>query len=227
VSAYYNEIDPYAAHWLRNLIAAGLIPDGEVDERSIEVVEAADLRQFRQCHFFAGIGGWAYAARLAGWPDDRELWTGSLPCQPYSVGGLQRGHDDPRDLWSHQIRLVRECRPLCWMGEQVAAAIGKGWLDRLFDDLEAIGYACGATVVQACAAREGKDWSRAEVLRALDNGTGVAKRICSLSPLIPSEQVVGLNPSFAGWLMGYPAEWIACAPSRGTATPLSRKSPPK
>jgi DNA (cytosine-5)-methyltransferase 1 len=151
VSAYYNEIDPYAAHWLRNLIAAGLIPDGEVDERSIEVVEAADLRQFRQCHFFAGIGGWAYAARLAGWPDDRELWTGSLPCQPYSVGGLQRGHDDPRDLWSHQIRLVRECRPLCWMGEQVAAAIGKGWLDRLFDDLEAIGYACGATVVQACA----------------------------------------------------------------------------
>ena len=33
--AYYNEFDPMAAAWLRELIKAGLIPDGEVDERSI------------------------------------------------------------------------------------------------------------------------------------------------------------------------------------------------
>jgi DNA (cytosine-5)-methyltransferase 1 len=36
MSAYYNEIDPYAAQWLRNLIAKNLIAPGEVDERSIE-----------------------------------------------------------------------------------------------------------------------------------------------------------------------------------------------
>ena len=43
-SAYYNEIDPYAAQWLRNLIANGHIAPGEVDERSIEDVTPDDLR---------------------------------------------------------------------------------------------------------------------------------------------------------------------------------------
>ena len=33
MTAYYNEIDPYAAQWLRNLIAAGHLPAGDVDER--------------------------------------------------------------------------------------------------------------------------------------------------------------------------------------------------
>ena len=56
-SAYYNEIDDYAARWLRNLIAAGLIPDGDVDERDIRDVRPDDLRGYRQAHFFAGCGG--------------------------------------------------------------------------------------------------------------------------------------------------------------------------
>ena len=38
LAAYYNEIDPFAAQWLRNLIAGGHIAPGEVDERSIEDV---------------------------------------------------------------------------------------------------------------------------------------------------------------------------------------------
>ena len=148
---YYNEFDPYAAQWLRNLIAAGHLPEGDVDERSIVDVAADDLVGYRQCHFFAGIGGWSLAASLAGWPDNREIWTGSPPCQPFSVAGKQRGTDDERHLWPHLFRLLRARRPAVLMGEQVAAAVGKDWLDGVFADLEGIGYACGAVVVPACA----------------------------------------------------------------------------
>lgn len=44
--AYYNEIDPYAADWLRNLIAAGRIAPGDVDERDIQDVQPSDLRGY-------------------------------------------------------------------------------------------------------------------------------------------------------------------------------------
>jgi len=151
MSAYYNEMEPYAAQWLRNLIDKGLIAKGEVDERSILDVAPADLRGFTQCHFFAGIGGWSLAARLAGWPDERPLWTGSAPCQPFSVAGQQKGKEDERHLWPVFFGLIRACRPPVVMGEQVAAAVGKDWLDGVSTDLEGIGYACGAVVVPACA----------------------------------------------------------------------------
>lgn len=151
MAAYYNEIDPYAAQWLRNLIAAGHIAPGDVDERSIVDVQADDLKGYTQCHFFAGIGGWSYAARLAGYPDDRGLWTGSCPCQPFSVAGSGKGQADERHLWPIFFALISARRPNVVMGEQVAAAVGKDWLDGVHSDLESIGYACGATVVPACA----------------------------------------------------------------------------
>lgn len=151
MSAYYNEIEPYAAQWLRNLIAKGLIADGEVDTRSIVDVQPVDLRGFTQCHFFAGIGGWSHALRLAGWPDDRPVWTGSCPCQPFSSAGKGAGQADERHLWPIFFDLIRACRPLVVMGEQVAAAVGKSWLDGVCTDLEGIGYATRAAVVPACA----------------------------------------------------------------------------
>lgn len=149
MTAYYNEFDPKAAAWLRELIADGLIAAGDVDERSIVDVQGSDLEGYSQCHFFSGIGGWSYALRLAGWPDDAPVWTGSCPCQPYSVAGKQNGADDARHLWPHMARLVRECRPPVVFGEQVAHAIRLGWLDGVFTDLEAAGYACGAAVLGA------------------------------------------------------------------------------
>ena len=148
--SYYNEIDPYAAQWLRNLIANKLIADGDVDERSIRDVAAADLHGYTQCHFFAGIGVWSYALRLAGWPDDRPVWTGSCPCQPFSAAGKGKGFDDDRHLWPEFHRLIAECRPPVVFGEQVASKDGLGWLDTVHTDMEASGYAVGAADLPAC-----------------------------------------------------------------------------
>jgi hypothetical protein len=108
MTAYCNEIDPYAAQWLRNLIAAGHIAPGDVDERDIRDVRPSDLLGYRQCHFFAGIGVWSYALRRAGWPDNRPVWTGSEPCQPFSAAGSGKGFADERFLrpfWQHLIRV--------------------------------------------------------------------------------------------------------------------------
>lgn len=151
MSVYYNENDRFAAAWLRELMKAGQIPDGEVDERSIELVQPDDLRGFRQCHFFAGIGGWAYALRLAGWPDDRDVWTGSCPCQPWSMAGKGAGADDPRHLWPAWFRLISECRPGRVFGEQVDSADGMYWLDAVHDDMENEGYAVGSVGLPACS----------------------------------------------------------------------------
>jgi DNA (cytosine-5)-methyltransferase 1 len=144
VSAYYNEIDPYAAQWLRNLIAAGHIAPGDVDTRSIVDVQPDDLRGYVQCHFFAGIGGWSHALRLAGWPDDRPVWTGSCPCQPFSSAGKQKGFADERHLWPEFFRLIRERRPGLIFGEQVARRAGYAWWDTVAADLESEGYAAAA-----------------------------------------------------------------------------------
>jgi len=150
MAAYYNEIDPYAAQWLRNLIKEGLIADGDVDTRSIADVHPVDLLGYDQCHFFAGIGGWSYALRLAGWPDDRPVWTGSCPCQPFSLAGKQGGFDDDRHLWPQFKRLIAERSPATVFGEQVASATK--WLGLVRSDLEAMGYAVGAMPIQAASA---------------------------------------------------------------------------
>jgi DNA (cytosine-5)-methyltransferase 1 len=146
---YYNEIDPYAAAWLRELIKNGHIAPGEVDERSIADVQPTDLDGFSQCHFFAGIGGWSYALRLAGWRNE-PVWTGSCPCQPLSSAGKRKGHADERHLWPAFYRLISECKPSAVFGEQVASTDGREWLAGIRADLEGIGYACGGA--DLCAA---------------------------------------------------------------------------
>ena len=147
--AYYNEIDAYCAAWLRNLIAAGHIPAGDVDERDIREVSGDDLKGFGACHFFAGIGGWAYAGRLAGIPDAESLWTGSCPCQPLSSAGQRKGHADERHLWPAFHALIAKRRPATVLGEQVASKDGREWLAGIRADLEALGYAIGAADLPA------------------------------------------------------------------------------
>jgi DNA (cytosine-5)-methyltransferase 1 len=144
MTAWYNEIDPYAAQWLRNLIAAGHIAPGIVDERSIEDVKPEEIRNFTQCHFFAGIGVWSHALRNAGWEDSRPVWTGSCPCQPFSSAGKGAGFDDERHLWPAFHHLIKKCRPAIIVGEQVASHDANFWIDLVQDDMEVLGYAFGA-----------------------------------------------------------------------------------
>ena len=143
MTAYYNEYDKSAAQWLRNLIEAGHIAPGYVDERSVEDVYPSDLRGFTQCHFFAGIGVWSYALRNAGWGDNRPVWTGSCPCQPFSAAGKGAGFDDERHLWPAFHHLIKQCAPAIVFGEQVASKAVEPWIDLVHADVEALGYAFG------------------------------------------------------------------------------------
>jgi DNA (cytosine-5)-methyltransferase 1 len=165
--AYYNEREPYAAQWLRNLIAAGLIASGDVDERDILDVHPSDLKGYAQCHFFAGIGVWSYALRRAGWPDDRRVWTGSCPCQPFSQAGEGLAFDDERHLWPHWFHLIAQRRPPVIFGEQVASKDALPWLDLVHADLEAAGYAVGDA--DLCAAGVGAPHIRQRLFFVADH----------------------------------------------------------
>jgi DNA (cytosine-5)-methyltransferase 1 len=150
---YYNENNPELEPWLYELMRAGAIPAGYVDTRSVEDVTPNDLRGFTQHHFFAGIGVWALALRIAGWPDSRPIWTGSCPCQPFSTAGGKSGFEDERHLWPSWFHLIRQRKPNVIFGEQVASADGLTWLDLVCNDLEGADYAVGA--VDLCAAGVG------------------------------------------------------------------------
>jgi len=177
---YYNEFDPKAAAWLRELIKAEVIPLGEVDERSIVEVKASDLAGYTQCHFFAGIGGWAEALRLAGFPSTRSVWTASLPCQPFSAAGKQLGVEDERHLWPVFFDLVKECKPDLIVGEQVARAIGFNWLDGIRADLEGADYTLGAAVLGAHSVGAPHKRQRLYWL-AYTSGTGTGRHTGSAS----------------------------------------------
>jgi DNA (cytosine-5)-methyltransferase 1 len=157
-TGYYNEHDKFNVEWLKHLMAAGMIAPGEIDGRDIQQVRAEELRGFTQCHFFAGIGVWSYALRLAGWNDTEHVWTGSVPCQPLSCAGQQKGHADQRHLWPAFYRLIAERSPSVVFGEQVASKLGREWFSGVRADLEGVGYACGAA--DLCSAGFGAPHSR-------------------------------------------------------------------
>lgn len=150
MAVYYNEIEEDAADWMRRLIRRGVLPEGDVDTRSITEVSPDDLTGYSQCHFFAGIGTWAFALKNAGWPEDRKVWTGSCPCQPFAAPGRKKGFEDERHLWPVWFRLITEHEPDVVFGEQVASPDGLPWLDLVQSDMEEEGYAFGA--FDLCAA---------------------------------------------------------------------------
>lgn len=167
-TTWYNENAAHATAWLRALIAAGHLPAGGVDARSIADVRATDLGAVTAAHFFAGIGGWPLALRLAGWPAGRSVWTGSCPCQPFSSAGRRRGAGDARHCWPAWHALIRERRPPTILGEQVASRAGRRWLAGVRADLEALGYAVGAA--DLCAAGVGAPHIRQRLFWVAESG---------------------------------------------------------
>lgn len=93
-------------------------------------------------------GGWDHALNLAGWVG--PVWTGSCPCQPFSIAGSQKGFDDPRHLWPAWKKLIRIGKPATIFGEQVAAAAD--WLRLVRGDLEALDYTIGIMPIEAACA---------------------------------------------------------------------------
>jgi DNA (cytosine-5)-methyltransferase 1 len=172
---FYNDNDPKVCAWLRELIAAGELPPGDVDCRSILEVKADEVREYEQCHFFAGIGGWPLALRWAGLEGVAGIWTGSCPCQPLSCAGQRKGHADERHLWPAFHDLIAECRPATVFGEQVASKDGREWFAGVRLDLEELGYACGGA--DLCAASVGAPHQRQRLFWVADaDGRGEGDR---------------------------------------------------
>jgi DNA (cytosine-5)-methyltransferase 1 len=176
VKVYYSEFAAYPVEWLENQIKNNQIAGGRVDGRSIKLVSARELEGYKRCHFFAGPGSWEVALQQAGWPEDEEVWTGSCPCQSFSVAGKGKGVHDDRHLWPDFSRLIKARKPKNIFGEQVAGrkVTGKLWNPKAFErlkpedrgkaedadrdawfnhvqnDLEGIGYVVGHCVFPAC-----------------------------------------------------------------------------
>ena len=211
----YNDTDSFCNQWVRNLIDAGALPRGDVNERSIEDIRRGDLEGYRQAHFFNGIGGWPYALKLAGW-GDREVWTGSCPCQPFSGAGQRQGASDQRHLWPAFFELIAECRPATIFGEQVGGTLGREWLAAVRADLEAIGYAVGGADLAAASVgaphiRQRLFWVGNPVGEGLEghaghgDGGGEPRRV---------SQEEARSVAQAGWS---DLEWLPC--SDGKARP--------
>lgn len=171
MSVYYNENDLYAAEWLKNLIEAGYLPEGDIDTRNIQDISVDDLIGYNQHHFFAGIGGWALALWLAGWPENKPVWTGSPPCQPFSTAGKKKGISDERHLWPVWFELIKYFRPNVIFGEQVARKTGLQWLDIVCNDLENTNYSVGA--FNLCAPSVGAPHQRQRLYFVGENADGL------------------------------------------------------
>jgi len=81
-----------------------------------------------------------------------DIITGGFPCQPFSVAGKRRGTEDDRYLWDETIRVIRECKPRWFIGENVEGIIniseGKV-LQQIQKDLEEEGFEVQCLVIPA------------------------------------------------------------------------------
>jgi DNA (cytosine-5)-methyltransferase 1 len=60
-----------------------------------------------------------------------DLVAGGPPCQPFSIGGRHRGHEDARDMWPEAVRAVRETMPRSFIFENVRGLMRDAFSDYL------------------------------------------------------------------------------------------------
>jgi DNA (cytosine-5)-methyltransferase 1 len=81
-----------------------------------------------------------------------DVVTGGFPCQPFSVAGKRKGTDDDRYLWDETIRVVRECKPKWFIGENVEGLVNiqEGMvLRQVQNDLEKEGFEVQCIIIPA------------------------------------------------------------------------------
>jgi DNA (cytosine-5)-methyltransferase 1 len=81
-----------------------------------------------------------------------DIITGGFPCQPFSVAGKRKGTADDRYLWDETIRVVAECKPRWFIGENVEGLINinNGMvLRQVQTDLEDQGFQVQCIVIPA------------------------------------------------------------------------------
>lgn len=97
--------------------------------KSLAVVEwdhwACDTVRENQRRGYPLVADWPLhegdvrAVDWSGIPQDIELLAGGPPCQPFSLGGKHRAHDDHRDMFPPTVEIVRRLRPKAFILENV------------------------------------------------------------------------------------------------------------
>jgi len=100
-----NELEPRACKTLRTNAAVDYQPGGDSQD------PPGDRWPL--------IEGDVHKVDFTSWAGKVDVVAGGVPCQPWSLGGVHKGYDDPRNLWPELFRCVRETRPRAALAENV------------------------------------------------------------------------------------------------------------
>ncbi len=158
--------------------------------------------QVRRYHDVTAIS----AGRLAADGIAIDAICGGFPCQDISVAGKGIGLDGARSgLWREFARLIGEIRPAWVIAENVPALRNRG-ADRVFADLEALGYAWWAGVVGAVHVGAPHQRNRVWIIAHAKHGGCEGRNEHGEGPsaALPRGKVLAYAAS-EGWQVGRPA----------------------
>lgn len=106
-----------------------------------------------------------------------DVVSGGFPCQPFSVAGKQKGKGDDRYLWPEMLRVIRELRPHCIVGENVPGIL-KIAAGQVVEDLERTGYHIVVLNFEAAAVGAWHRRSRVFFVGCTEHDGCAADKIC-------------------------------------------------